>query len=260
MAGGHMDDIHTPTGTAAGVASASALSWGAILAGTAAAAAASLLLFALATGLDLASISAWPRRVPSAASVTVVAAIALVATQSISAALGGYITGRLRTRWVGTHTHEVFFRDTAHGFITWCMATVLLASGLIPAPSSFMSAAVRAGAVPAARPLVTDAAAAGAAAAYQPELILPAGPAGVTDSGGAYFVPLSAAQSAIADTCARCRLDDAADAVDAADVVDARAARDAAASSILTALAMLVGAFTASVSAALGGRLRDLHP
>lgn len=189
------------------------------------------------------------------------AAIALVATQWISAALGGYITGRLRTRWVGTHTHEVF--------ITWCMATVLLASGLIPPPSSFMSAAGRAGAVPAARPLLTDAAAGAAAAVYQPdmlatasaaparaqdELVLPARPAGVTDSGGAYFVPLAATQSAIADTCARCRLDDVADAV------DAREARDAAASSILTALAMLIGAFTASVSAALGGRLRDLHP
>ncbi len=26
------------------------------------------------------------------------------------------MTGRLRTRWVGIHTDEVFFRDTAHGF------------------------------------------------------------------------------------------------------------------------------------------------
>jgi len=44
-------------------------------------------------------------------------------------------------------------------------------------------------------------------------------------------------------------------ATDAAD-----AARKAAAqSSLYLALALLVGAFIASVSAALGGRLRDLH-
>jgi hypothetical protein len=36
--------------------------------------------------------------------------------------------------------------------------------------------------------------------------------------------------------------------------------RDAAANSIFTALSMLVGACIASVSAALGGRVRDLHP
>lgn len=43
--------------------------------------------------------------------------------QWLSAALGGYVTGRLRTRWVGLHTHQAFFRDTAHGFITWSLAT-----------------------------------------------------------------------------------------------------------------------------------------
>ena len=36
--------------------------------------------------------------------------------------------------------------------------------------------------------------------------------------------------------------------------------RDAARGSLLTALSMLIGAFTAGVSAALGGRVRDLHP
>lgn len=36
--------------------------------------------------------------------------------------------------------------------------------------------------------------------------------------------------------------------------------RDAAATSIFTSLSMLIGAFIASVSGALGGRLRDEHP
>ncbi len=56
-------------------------------------------------------------------------AIWLIVTQWISAALGGYIAGRLRTRWMGTHAHEVFFRDTAHGLITWAVATILVDRG-----------------------------------------------------------------------------------------------------------------------------------
>jgi len=44
-------------------------------------------------------------------------------------------------------------------------------------------------------------------------------------------------------------------------VSNAQAARKAAAqASIYTALSLLIGAFIASVSAALGGRLRDEHP
>ena len=42
--------------------------------------------------------------------------------------LGGYLTGRLRTKWVGIRTDEVFFRDTAHGFLAWALATVLMAT------------------------------------------------------------------------------------------------------------------------------------
>ena len=98
-------------------------------------AAISLLLFALVSGVDLATLP-WVGR-PRAAS-----AVALVATQWISACLGGYITGRLRTRWVGTHAHEVFFRDTAHGFITWCVATLVLASGVVSA-AGLLSGTVR---------------------------------------------------------------------------------------------------------------------
>src|SRR5579871_5800801 len=143
MEGTQIND--TPVRAVTGAGGVSAVSWGAIIAGTAVAAATSLLLFALAVGLDLASISSWPRRGLSATSLTTLAAITLVATQWISAGLGGYITGRLRTSWVGTHTHEVFFRDTAHGFITWCVATVLLASGAFAAVASSPTAALQRG-------------------------------------------------------------------------------------------------------------------
>ena len=272
-----MDGIETPQHTAAGAGGVSAVSWGAILAGTAVAAGTSLLLFALAAGLDLASISAWPRRGASAASVTAVAAIALITIQWISACLGGYITGRLRTSWVGTHTHEVFFRDTAHGFITWCVATVVLASGVVSPASSFVGAALRAGTAPASRPAPANLSPGGTLDAYprggttqadlgelavaavagpraQDGLIVPA--AGVAASVRSQlvrgrFAPLPAAPLAIADCGTQQRFDVADEAADA---------KDAATSSILTALSMLIGAFIASAAAALGGRLRDAHP
>jgi hypothetical protein len=56
------------------------------------------------------------------------ATIGLVVTQWVGSALGGYLTGRLRTKWVGIRTDEIFFRDTAHGFLAWALATVLIAA------------------------------------------------------------------------------------------------------------------------------------
>src|SRR5947207_15694255 len=49
----------------------------------------------------------------------------MVVVQWLSSAIGGYLSGRLRTKWVGVHTDEVFFRDTAHGFMAWSVATLI---------------------------------------------------------------------------------------------------------------------------------------
>jgi hypothetical protein len=43
----------------------------------------------------------------------------------------GYLAGRLRHRWLATHTHEVFFRDTAHGLVTWGVATLFVAAVIL---------------------------------------------------------------------------------------------------------------------------------
>ena len=56
------------------------------------------------------------------------AAIWLIVTQWLSSAFGGYLTGRLRTKWVGIRTDEVLFRDTAHGLLAWALATLLMAA------------------------------------------------------------------------------------------------------------------------------------
>ena len=95
-------------------AAKSAASWPSIVAGAFVAAASTVILVALGSGIGFASISPWPDRGVSVTSFAVTTAIWLIVTQWVSAALGGYIAGRLRTRWMGTHSHEVFFRDTAH--------------------------------------------------------------------------------------------------------------------------------------------------
>src|ERR1700690_319631 len=105
----------------------SAASWPAIIAGAFVATSMSLIPLALGSGLGITSILTAADHRISGTAIVATAAIWLIVTQWISAGLGGYIAGRLRTRWLGTHRHEVFFRDTAHGLVTWAVATVVLA-------------------------------------------------------------------------------------------------------------------------------------
>jgi hypothetical protein len=262
---------------------ASAVSWAAILAGAIAAVATSLILALVAAGLDLASLSPWAGRGASATTVTVMTAIALLVIQWLSAAMGGYLTGRLRTKWVGVHMHEVFFRDTAHGLLTWAVATVIVVSivasgatavmgagardagivgsGVTSSASSPISGSVdpydldtlfRSSAEGERRPAPTDAR---AEALHVLAKGLTAG--NVSASDRTYVARLVAAQTGVSETEAERRVDEGITQIKAA--ADA-ARRNAELASVFSALAMLVGAFIACVSAALGGRLRDLHP
>jgi hypothetical protein len=131
---------YATTGNQTVESSKSAVSWGAIIAGAVVAAAVSLILLALASGLGLASVSPWPNSGASLTTFSVMTAIGLIVVQWVASGLGGYMTGRLRTKWTGTHTHEVFFRDTAHGFIMWALSTVLVASLLASAAASLVGA------------------------------------------------------------------------------------------------------------------------
>ena len=100
-------------------ASNSAVSWGAIFAGAAAAASLSMILLMLGAGLGLTSISPWENDGLDASTVGIAAIVWLAFTQIAASGMGGYLAGRLRTKWVATHSNEVYFRDTAHGFLTW---------------------------------------------------------------------------------------------------------------------------------------------
>ena len=110
--------------------SASAVEWPAIAAGALAAVGVSIIISTLASGAGLAWVRPWSFAGASPATFGVAAAIGLIVTQWIASALGGYLTGRLRIKWVGIRTEEIFFRDTAHGFLAWALATLFVAAVL----------------------------------------------------------------------------------------------------------------------------------
>jgi hypothetical protein len=282
---GPADSVHAPTVES----SKSAVSWGAIIAGAVVAASVSLVLLALASGLGLALVSPWPSTGASPKTFSITTAIALIVVQWLASGVGGYVTGRLRTKWVGTHTHEVFFRDTAHGFITWALATALVASLLASAVSSLVGAGARA-ATAATAAAAGGATQSGLVSPYNVDMLFrPAQPDANTPSGTAdaraeatrilteslssadvpaadrtYLAQLVAARTGTSEDDARKRVDDVISRVQA-DETKARQAADAArkagaAASIYTALSMVIGAFIASVAAALGGRWRDQYP
>jgi hypothetical protein len=265
--------------------SVSAVSWPAIAAGTVVAAAASLLLVALGAGAGFGALSPWPHAGASAASFTAMTAIGLVVVQWFSAGIGGYVTGRLRTKWASLHTHEVFFRDTAHGLITWATATLVVsgAAAIIAASAagatSHAVSANHAATTPSVDPYDVDTllrpaspetqSAASESASndmrMQTTRILAAGlvKGDIPPADQAYLNQVVGSQARISPTDASARVDtivgkvkaDHDRAIQAAD--DARKAAET--TSIFTAFAMLLGAFIACIAAALGGRRRDAH-
>jgi hypothetical protein len=126
--------------TSSGFFSGSAVSWAAILAGAAAASSLSLILLILGTGLGLSSVSPWASAGLGAAAFGVSTILWVTCTQLIASGMGGYLAGRLRTKYVAVHSDEVYFRDTAHGFLTWALATLITASVLASAVGTVVGA------------------------------------------------------------------------------------------------------------------------
>lgn len=128
-----------------------AVSWSAIVAGAVGMAAFSLILLTLGTGLGLSSLSPWPGSGAHAKTFGAAAIIWICVTQVMSAGLGGYLAGRLRRHWPGIGTDETHFRDTAHGFLAWALATLLTAAILTSAISGLAREGVSVGAQSAER-------------------------------------------------------------------------------------------------------------
>lgn len=124
----------------------SAVSWGAILAGATATVTLSLILMILGTGLGLSSVSPWSQSGVSAAALGISTIIWITFTQITASGMGGFLAGRLRTKWIATHSDEVYFRDTAHGFLSWAVASLVTAALLTSVVSAIVGNTVQAGA------------------------------------------------------------------------------------------------------------------
>ena len=124
-------------------------SWGAILGGAVAAAALSLILLALGSGLGLSSICPWTcedggsRPRPSAWGPMLAARHGRAGGPRYT---GGYLAGRLHVKWSDVDADEAFFRDTAHGFLAWGVVTIVSAAILTSAASSMVGAVAKTGA------------------------------------------------------------------------------------------------------------------
>lgn len=246
-------------GDAAPESSRSAVSWASVFAGAVVAIATTMILIALGSGLGFAAASPWPGAGPTLTSFAIGAGVWLIVTQWLSSLLGGYITGRLRTRWVGVHTEEVFFRDTAHGLLAWAVSTVIVAGVAFAATASTVNAATDAVSTAgyatdtllrSDRP--SDQATTDAARAEIARLL--ARPGELAAGDRAYLTRVVARQTGVSTAEAQQRVDAAAN--------DIRAAADKARKvsstvGFFAALSLLIGAFIASVAAAYGGRLRD---
>src|SRR3978361_741709 len=127
----------------------STISWGAVIGGGFVAAALALFLAALGVGLGLSSISPWSDQGVSATTFSIGAGIFLVCVSMLANAVGGYLAGRLRHTWAGVHNDEIYFRDTAHGVLTWAFALVLGAT-ILGAATTHILAGASAGLIPAA--------------------------------------------------------------------------------------------------------------
>ncbi|WP_208508192.1 hypothetical protein [Variovorax paradoxus] len=157
--------VDSPVHAIEGAVSQSGVSWGAIIAGAAGAASLSLVLLLLGTGLGMSSVSPWAREGASASAIGIATILWLSFTQFAASGLGGYLAGRLRTKWAGVHTDEVYFRDTAHGFLAWAVATLLTAALLSSAVGAILGAGVQAGSAVAGGAATAAAAAGGSAGA-----------------------------------------------------------------------------------------------
>lgn len=129
------DIVVMPSSADAGESSIAGVSWPAVAAGAIASCALTVVLLAFGVGLGLTVVTPWAGVGISATTFKIGTGLYLIVIAMISSSIGGYLAGRLRTRWIGVHRDEVYFRDTAHGFMAWSFASVLGAV-LLASPAS----------------------------------------------------------------------------------------------------------------------------
>ncbi len=95
---------------------------------------------AFGAGVGFSVVSPWSDQGISATSFTISAGIYLIVIAMLSSTIGGYLAGRLRSQWQTVHESERYFRDSAHGFVTWALATVVTAAVLGGATTAIIGA------------------------------------------------------------------------------------------------------------------------
>jgi hypothetical protein len=251
-----------------------AVSWAAVAAGAIAAAALTLVLLAFGAGMGFSAVSPWSNSGVSASTFQIGTGLYLICVAMLASAIGGYIAGRLRTRWAGVHTHEVFFRDTAHGFLAWGFATVLGAAFLAAAASNIAGGASSVGLS------ATQSAGSGGPVDYYVDALLRSNPtasSNTADSGAirreiagilmaglrdgdvpvpdrTYVAQVVAARTGLSQADADGRV---SDVINQAKTALDNARKAAAKLSLWLTAAMLIGAFSASLAATDGGYVRD---
>jgi hypothetical protein len=254
----------------------SGVSWSAVIAGAVVTAALSLILLALGSGLGLSSDSPFSSVGASASTLGTTAIIWLIVMEIISSSMGGYLAGRLRTKWASIHSDEVYFRDTAHGFLAWATALVVTAAFLATAATVMVGSAGASTAESKDRPSAqsegvgpnayfvdtmfrADAAKSesiGSSLRNEAGVIFANGlrQGSLSPADKAYLDQLVSAKTGMSQSDADKRVSEAFANAQAA----AETARKAVAHSLLwTFLALLIGAFCASLSATIGGGQRD---
>jgi hypothetical protein len=283
-------------GLAGAVEAHSGPAWGAILGGAVAAAALSLILLALGSGLGLSAISPWSYQGATATGVGIGAIVWLLFMAAAASGLGGYLAGRLRPKWVGVSDDESFFRDSAHGFLVWAVATIVSAALLTTAATAMVGTAVKAGTAVAGTAVAAGAAATPSVAegadptGYFADMLFRGSgptesgtdPAAIRDeslsimthalqqgelSAGdkTYLGQLVARRTGLSQGEAEQRVTQVAaaakSAADAAEMKARAAAETARKTGLYLALwvfvSLLLGAFCASLAATIGGRQRD---
>jgi hypothetical protein len=258
----------------------SGISWPAVIGGAFVAAALGLILLTLGTGLGFSAVSPWSNVGASASTVTTAAILWLIFTQIVASALGGYLAGRLRTKWTQVHTDEVYFRDTAHGFLVWALGLVITASVLLSAATTFAGERARPG-ISASAVAPNSEVAAVDPSGYFVDLLLRSNPSGADRNDTAergtvqrtfnhalqqrnmssddktYLAQVVATRTGMNQPDAEKRvLDVFQQAQGAADHARSAIARF----SLWLFVALLCGAFCASYAGTIGGRQRDHVP
>jgi hypothetical protein len=191
---------------------------------------------------------------------------------------GGY------TKWVGVHSDEVAFRDTAHGFLAWAFATVIGAA-LLGGAATYLVGGALSGAAQGASQGAAASQGLGGTNDYFVDMLLRPASAGqgaaatqgsndqavrreigrilvrglregreLAPADRAYLAQVVAARAGVDQAQADQRV---SDVINQAKAAADEARRAAAKTALWMTAAMVIGAFAAALAAIEGGQLRD---